>query len=342
MAIKIIPKDKLGAMLENLKSSHKVFVPSAQDSTTKFVEFEGGDFALPGFLVAKEPPKEILFPKTQVLFSYKNLPDGDVELDSPKEPESEQIIFGLRDCDARAFNVLDTFFASGQYTDTLYFNNRNKTATIGVACNLPVKTCFCTSVGGAPFSTDGLDAQLIDVGDQYLLRSVTERGEKLVVGLKDFKDGKDKDLKQVKKLSEEAEKRISPIDGIDGIEKKLDDLFDCEIWDYDGSTCLGCGTCAFTCPTCTCFDVLEKGDQSGGSRVRVWDSCQFPLFTLEGSGHNPRTLRRQRVRQRLYHKFNYYIKNYETLGCIGCGRCIRACPAGGSVRETLEEVIQRN
>ena len=42
------------------------------------------------------------------------------------------------------------------------------------------------------------------------------------------------------------------------------------------------------CPTCWCFDIQDEGpDKNSGERIRLWDSCMFPLFTLHGGrGHN--------------------------------------------------------
>jgi sulfhydrogenase subunit beta (sulfur reductase) len=38
------------------------------------------------------------------------------------------------------------------------------------------------------------------------------------------------------------------------------------------------------------------------------------------------------------HKFRYFVENYGEAGCVGCGRCIRGCPAGIDIREVLERV----
>jgi formate hydrogenlyase subunit 6/NADH:ubiquinone oxidoreductase subunit I len=86
--------------------------------------------------------------------------------------------------------------------------------------------------------------------------------------------------------------------------------------------------------------VQEESDKNGGKRVRIWDNCQTSIFTLEASGHNPRNSGRERTRQRIYHKFNYYLKNYKILGCVGCGRCIKVCPTNRDIRETLRAVVE--
>ena len=67
-------------------------------------------------------------------------------------------------------------------------------------------------------------------------------------------------------------------------------------------------------------------------RVRSWDSCQYALFTLHASGHNPRPLKKARMRQRVMHKFSYARETAGTVFCSGCGRCVRACPVNLDIR----------
>jgi sulfhydrogenase subunit beta (sulfur reductase) len=104
--------------------------------------------------------------------------------------------------------------------------------------------------------------------------------------------------------------------------------------------CLGCGACAFVCPTCACFDIQDEGSRAGGKRLRCWDSCGFAMFTLHTSGHNPREEQSQRWRQRLMHKFAYMPERQQVLGCVGCGRCSRACPADMEIREHILAVLE--
>ena len=70
--------------------------------------------------------------------------------------------------------------------------------------------------------------------------------------------------------------------------------------------------------------------------MRNWDSCMFPLFTLHGSGHNPRGQKVQRVRQRFMHKLKYYVDKYENgIQCVGCGRCVMYCPVNIDIRKVV-------
>ena len=61
----------------------------------------------------------------------------------------------------------------------------------------------------------------------------------------------------------------------------------------------------------------------------------FPLFTLHASGANPRQSGKERMRQRVMHKFKYFVDNNGKAACTGCGRCIRYCPVNLDIRDVL-------
>jgi ferredoxin len=109
-------------------------------------------------------------------------------------------------------------------------------------------------------------------------------------------------------------------------------------WQSLTRRCLGCGACAYTCPTCHCFDIVDERSSSGGSRVRNWDACQFAMFTAHASGHNPRGVQSQRQRQRIHHKFQIYPDKFGEVLCTGCGNCARNCPVGLGVLTVLKSI----
>ncbi len=147
------------------------------------------------------------------------------------------------------------------------------------------------------------------------------------------------DLERANKLSERAESAVESRFSFKGVSEKLDRMFDDPFWDKTCQKCLGCGVCTFLCPTCCCFDILEETEEE--KRVRIWDSCQFSCFTLQGSGHNPRPSGKERMRQRIMHKFNYFVKNHGDSFCVGCGRCVKECPVNLDIREVVRAISTR-
>ncbi|MFH1085710.1 MAG: 4Fe-4S dicluster domain-containing protein, partial [Chloroflexota bacterium] len=132
-----------------------------------------------------------------------------------------------------------------------------------------------------------------------------------------------------------AAARLEPIAPVAGIEDALEPLFNDPVWREIAEKCIACGTCTYNCPDCHCFQIQDRLLAAGGERLRVWDGCMFPGFTLHASGHNPRPDQAARWRQRVMHKFSYLPANVGLYGCVGCGRCIQSCPVQLDIRAVL-------
>jgi len=46
------------------------------------------------------------------------------------------------------------------------------------------------------------------------------------------------------------------------------------------------------------------------------------------------------MRQRVLHKFSYFMDNQGIVSCTGCGRCIEVCPVNMDIRETLKKLAE--
>ncbi len=281
-----------------------------------------------------QSPKTSVFPRVEELFSFQS-PEGRAtirERDLSALPAT--VIFGLRPCDAAAFASLAAIF-TWDYPDSLFSARLATTAVIGVACIRADEYCFCTSVGGGPGATAGSDMLLTDMGGgEYLVEIASEKGRKMLAGspgLFQPAAGKEKESRLAKVDQTFALDKIGP-----ALAARFDDA---AFWTEQSLRCLGCGACAYVCPTCACFDIQDEGG-SMGKRLRCWDSCGFRLFTLHTSGHNPRPLQSQRWRQRLMHKFAYMPERQQVLGCVGCGRCSRACPVDMNILEHLKGLAE--
>jgi len=338
---KSFEKRELQNVLQILAENYDIVGPVKEGNVLKYKKLDKFediylDFVGPSAI----PPKSILFPQREVLFTYE-LENKDVKLHdlSQQKPAKIQVIFGIRPCDAKSFALLKLFFEWGKYKDAYYLEKFNNSIFVSLACNNTKSTCFCTSVGGDPFGKENSDLQLVDLGKKYVLRSFTQKGEAVLSTLKKYADAPKEDLQKIEQINNDARKSIKTHLELGKIHEQLANMWDDKIWAKFSAACLGCGSCSFLCPTCHCFDVIDdRTDERHGARIRVWDTCQFPIFTKQGSGFNPRDAKLARARQRIFHKFNYYPTNYGVLGCVGCGRCICLCPMNSDIRDELAKV----
>ncbi|MFA4835473.1 MAG: 4Fe-4S dicluster domain-containing protein [Dehalococcoidia bacterium] len=333
MKHKIIKKKDIAGFINSLIGEYRVFAPVQKGRQAFFREIGSGSEVFLDYQNTTNSPKEAFFPQSERLFAY-GLDKKGLKLTVPSE-EKKRVVFGIRPCDARSFSMLDPVFDGEKYKDVYYLNKRAATIVIGLGCNKPPATCFCTSVAGNPFSTDGLDLLLVDIGEEYAAEAITDKGERFMEGREGFGEASPDNMVSMGKVKESAEASMSPSVKIDGLSEKLPGLFDHPIWDSLHEKCLGCGICTYLCPTCHCFDIIDEAAESTGERVRIWDSCQFKLFTQETSGANPRPAAKDRLKQRIMHKFSYFRDNYDQTACVGCGRCILHCPVNLDIRRIL-------
>ncbi|NIM46419.1 MAG: 4Fe-4S ferredoxin [Nitrososphaeria archaeon] len=333
----IIDKNDLTGFIDTLLREYVVAAPVKTRNLVAFNQVNSGDEVLVDFYNSKIPPKHILFPHSEALFYYRKSLKG-VEIEEPRLRADKTILFGLRPCDARSFILLDKVFNAKEYKDVYYIQRRRNTITLGLACNHPLNTCFCTSLGGSPYGKEGLDALFVDIGDKYVVEAASERGVKILKKYPQARKPQEVDLKRREKASKRAEESVRSKVILENLKTKLNQMFDDSFWVEICQKCIGCAICTYLCPTCHCFDIIDEATDPQGVRVRNWDSCMFPLFTHQASGHNPRSSLKERMRQKTMHKFNYFIQMYGVSGCVGCGRCIWNCPVNLDVREVIKSI----
>ncbi len=248
----------------------------------------------------------------------------------------DQVIFGLRPCDARGFVQMDNVFGGygGFYFDPLYNAKREATTLLAVTCRDPRSTCFCTAIGGSPAGTEGVDALFTQVEGGFTAEALTPKGEE-VLAYPGFTSASDAQEAEDAKVKESALARMDMPFTLAGIRDNLKANFEGQGWHDLCMRCISCGTCTYVCPNCYCFSVNDELVESRGERYRVWDNCFNPLYTEETSGHNPRMAKSNRFRNRFSHKFWYYPDKYDSLLCSGCGRCVSHCPTRIDIREVL-------
>jgi sulfhydrogenase subunit beta (sulfur reductase) len=339
MLEKSFSKKEWAEALKGLGSAYKVIVPVREGNFHNYRLLEEGGEVDFDFQNTRLSPKSVILPQSERMFEY-TMDDSREDAHLFKEAAkdfSPQVIVGIRPCDAFAFQLVRINFDNPQYRDPWWVQRMESTTLVGFGCNEPCASCFCTSVGSGPFSEKGLDALMFDLGDRFVVKSITSKGEAVLKKIESGVEAEDSFLEKVEDLSKAAEKKISSTVPTEKLkEKVVKELFDAPFWDRVSFACINCGTCTYLCPTCWCFDIQDEVHGKDGDRIRNWDACMFPLFTLHGSGHNPRDKKAQRVRQRFMHKLKYYVDKYgDGVACVGCGRCVRFCPVNIDIREVF-------
>jgi ferredoxin len=325
-----ITRVHLDQLISRLLSNGKSVIGLAEANGRYFLQQidAASNMILNSAIMPSNSIKEFVFPRCETICSYRH--EGKNLILSDTEPVTqEQIIFGVRPCDSASLPILDKVFA-WDYQDRFYQQRRQLTTVVSLACKEADKNCFCTSVGLAPDTNSGADAMLLQCGeDAFEVRIFTEKGAALFRGQTEESD----------KIGKTAEPPKVKFDA-KKIENHLRNHFADPTLEHTCLRCVGCGACTYVCPTCHCFDIVDEGGANKGKRIKNWDACQFALFTLHASGHNPRTDQSARQRNRVQHKFNIYPEKFGTILCTGCGNCTRVCSASLGIFPVLELLDQ--
>ena len=315
----VIPKGKMQELYGSLMKDFRLVVPVKEGATLLFKPVSNVDDIILDDDVTYKSPKEFLFPQIEQIMTFGV--DGEVRIN---EDAQKTIIFGIRPCDLEALQVMSAVFTKGKFVDTYFEKKMENTILVGFGCKSDKKGCFCSDRGVDKGYSNLCDIFLNDCEENYIAESISARGEQL---LKTF--GFDDAAQQAVIRNKDNKNAL--------LEINTDEmtLFNNVDWDRISEKCIACGTCTYICPTCHCFDfkdVVEKGE---AVRYKCWDSCMYPKFTVHASGHNPRSSKKERYRQRIMHKYHYVRKNFGYIACTGCGRCIRSCPAGMNIKSVV-------
>lgn len=307
--------------LELVTGQYKVIGPVRRGSEHVFAHIKDPHEIDMAYVTTILPPKKVFHQPFQVLFSF------DTEEGTLAEAESgeEKVVWGIHPCDVHAIAILDKVYGI-EYPDPYYLRNRENTIIVAKNCTEIGENCFCLSMGTGPALRSGYDLLLTDLGGRYLVEVGTERGRKLLSGLELVPAPRVVLVEKEKRLSQ-ARQKFKKRMVTQGIQELLEENFRHPIWEELMRECLACGSCTMVCPTCFCYNVVDKMDLDlkTGRRQREWDSCMLLEYAQVALGQNFRRDRDARIKQRMYHKLLYYEPQFGTLGCVGCGRCISAC-----------------
>ena len=340
--MKKIAISRLNDLFSAISGEKMLYIPADDGAQqAKFTPWQEG-MTLTDKLNTVRSAKDLFFPQVENLVNFKTS-GKTIEIVENRANPVPFVVFGVRACDCRSFDILDRVFLSDP-VDTFYQARREQGTIITLACTRPAETCFCGAFGIDAADPKGDVTCWMDAENLYW-QANTQKGEALTGSLSMLEDcgGEAVTTQQEKtrKLMEKLPLNNLDLSGFDG--ERMMELFNSPKWASLSESCLGCGTCTFVCPTCQCYDVQDFDDGRQVRRFRCWDSCMYSDFTMMAHGTN-RPTQKERFRQRFMHKLVYFPNNNEGIfGCVGCGRCLQKCPIHMNivkVAKTLKEDLQ--
>ena len=344
-----IGKENLRRLIERWAKDHRVYVPVTFDimnhEETPDYELVGDEVPerlhLAGAALAL-PAKSFIFYPREVVANYPSS-EADADVEAPPT-----VIVGPRGCDVRGLAKFDKVYWSTvhfteEYDDPFVIEKRKNTYIVSVDCTAAKETCFCTMVGGEPFAKEGFDVNLSPIDTGFILAVGSEKGEKLMSGADDLvaevQQSHTDERERSRNSVTEAINRQNAEFAVDAAYDKLDLEGSADAWAYVTQNCVACGACNRTCPTCTCFLLVDQRAKGGYERTRNWDTCLSIGYARTGGGGNSRPDLPHRLDNRIRCKFEYSRDRYGLVTCTGCGRCIDVCMGRIDMREAVKHIV---
>lgn len=317
-------------------------------------EQEGGHYRLKqreddavfGFTVGPQSWKKFLFPPRRRLFRARKV-DGRIEFQHDTEEVPKLAFIGVRSCELAAMGIQDRVFSGGEHVDPDYSRRRENTFVVVVNCGEAAATCFCESMGTGPRAEAGFDLSLTETWrrDQhyFIVESGSNAGDEILAQLP-VRPAQTEECAAADEAIHHAveQMRSGRRLNTDGLKDLLYQNMEHPRWNEVADRCLACANCTMVCPTCFCSTVEDVTDLTGdhAERWRRWDSCFTGDFSYLG-GTPVRSSTKSRYRQWMTHKLASWHDQFDSSGCVGCGRCITWCPVGIDLTEEAA-VIRAN
>ncbi len=298
------------------------------------------DGALFGYNVGPHSWKKYLYPSRERLWTAQ-ASAGSFTVTPEPQDGAPLAFLGMRACEIAAVGVQDRVF-DGPVRDAGYHARRSQVLRVAVQCGQAGATCFCASMGTGPSVSGGFDLALTELlaGDRhdFLVEVGSTIGAEILAEVP-TEAAREPDATAARTLLERTAASMGRKLDTTNIHDLLLGNLEHERWADVAERCLACTNCTMACPTCFCSSQEEVPDLTGSTveRWRRWDSCFNSAFT-EVHHTQVRKSTLSRYRQWLTHKLASWYDQFDTSGCVGCGRCITWCPVGIDLTEEVAAI----
>ena len=353
----MVGKGQLDVLFDKVRAlGYEVIAPKVEEGVLRLGSIESGN-ELAKRVVAVQSPGKYSTRSSDLMFSFTHGPDspkrflyppkhklwkmtardGKFELTEAGCGGEKVAFFGIKPCDVASIDVLDRTLMKGDYVDERYMDMRRKLAVIVSNCIEPSGTCFCASMGTGPKAKAGFDVSLTELSNGFLVETGSKLGDEMLSGL-DKRAARREEIEEADSRLKAAEGKMGRALDVTDLKERLYSNLESPAFKEIAKRCLGCANCTNACPTCFCtmFQDVPSLDGKSSERQVTWDSCFTYQFAQVAGGHFRPELW-ARYRQWMVHKFAYWLDQFDTFGCIGCGRCITWCPVGIDVTESVKE-----
>lgn len=336
MKILKLPKDRLDFFASVLQQFGEVHAPVKTKAGYAFQPLDRWSDAVLDYTRTVLPPRKYFLPVRETMFTYihgKGYQAGSEDL------HRRVVLFGVHACDIYGINILERVFSEGAFPDPYFRARRKNVAVIGIDCH-PDEHCFCHSMHADDVDR-GFDLFFNDIGDEYLVMVGTALGDDMVLATGPlFQEVTRTDIDEYKRRLTKRRSEFRLDVDLQDLPEIFELEYSSEIWEELGARCLACGNCSNVCPTCYCYDVKDEVQPGGkdGTRVRTWDTCLYGQHAEVAGGENFRHSQASRIKFRFYHKQRGFVAEYGRPSCVGCGRCIEACPVDIHVVEVINRL----